>query len=190
MTTTFRRTLASAAAATALLASFSLPSFAQSAAPAAPAAASAPKPERPMHKGGDRMEHMKQRIAKLKADLKLTPAQEGAWNTYTAALKPAERPQRMQHDREAFAKLTTPQRIDKMRELRAQRAAEGDRRGEATKAFYAQLDASQQKTFDAATLHMGHPGMHRHDGPGHGPRDHGRKHGDQRPAPAAPPAAQ
>ncbi|HBY35801.1 MAG TPA: hypothetical protein DEH65_12615, partial [Delftia acidovorans] len=99
MTTTFRRTLASAAAATALLASFALPSYAQTAAAAAPAAAAtttAPKPDRAMHKHGDRMEHMQQRIAKLKADLKLTPAQETAWNTYAATFKPGERPQRME----------------------------------------------------------------------------------------------
>lgn len=178
MTTTFRRTLASAAAATALLASFALPSYAQTAAPAAPAAATTPKPERPMHKPGERREHMQQRIAKLKADLKLTPAQETAWNTYAATFKPGERPQRM--EREDFAKLTTPQRIDKMREMRAQRAADADRRSEATKAFYAQLDASQQKTFDAATLHKGHPGHH---GMGHGPR-HDHKSGQARPAPA------
>lgn len=181
MTTTFRRTLASAAAATALLASFALPSYAQTAAPAAPAAAAtttAPKSDRAMHKHGDRMEHMQQRIAKLKADLKLTPAQETAWNTYAATFKPGERPQRM--EREDFAKLTTPQRIDKMREMRAQRAADADRRGEATKAFYAQLDASQQKTFDAATLHKGHPGHHGMD---HGPR-HDHKSGQARPAPA------
>lgn len=178
MTTTFRRTLASAAAATALLASFALPSYAQTAAPAAPAAATAPKHDRAMHKHGDRMEHMQQRIAKLKADLKLTPAQETAWNTYAATFKPGERPQRM--EREDFAKLTTPQRIDKMREMRAQRAADADRRGEATKAFYAQLDASQQKTFDAATLHKGHPGHHGMD---HGPR-HDHKSGQARPAPA------
>ena len=69
MTTTFRRTLASAAAATALLASFALPSYAQTAAPAAPAAATTPKPERPMHKPGERREHMQQRIAKLQAKL-------------------------------------------------------------------------------------------------------------------------
>jgi len=165
MTTTFRRTLASAAAATALLASFALPSYAQTAAPAAPAAATttAPKPDRAMHKHGDRREHMQQRIAKLKADLKLTPAQETAWNTYAATFKPGERPQRM--EREDFAKLTTPQRIDKMREMRAQRAADADRRGEATKAFYAQLDASQQKTFDAAIAAQGPPRP-----PRHGPR--------------------
>lgn len=181
MTTTFRRSFASAAAATALLASFALPSFAQTAAPAAPAAASAPKPDHAGHKRGDMREHMQQRIAKLKADLKLTPAQEGAWNTYAANFKPGERPPRM--EREDFAKLTTPQRIDKMREMRTRHAAEADRRGEATKAFYAQLDASQQKTFDAATLHKGHPGHHGRHGMDHGPRpDH--KPGQPRPAAA------
>jgi len=186
MTTTFRRTLASAAAATALLASFALPSYAQTAAPAAPAAATAPKPDRAMHKHGDRMEHMQQRIAKLKADLKLTPAQETAWNTYAATFKPGERPQRM--EREDFAKLTTPQRIDKMREMRAQRAADADRRGEATKAFYASLNPAQQKAFDVAMPMHGHghgkgPGMHRG-----GPRGEGHP-GMGQPSQAAPAAA-
>ena len=176
-------TLRSSFAATALLAAFALPSFAQTppAPPAGPAAGA--RPAHPMPPHGERMEHMQQHIARLKADLKLSPAQESAWNTYAAALKPAERPQRMKHDREAFAKLTTPQRIDKMREMRAQHAAEADRRGEATKAFYAQLDATQQKTFDDATRHMGPMGRMGH----HGPRPE-HKHGQHRPAPAPAPA--
>jgi hypothetical protein len=89
------------------------------------------------------MEHMKQRMEKLKADLKLTPAQQAAWTTYTQAMKPGERP--APGDREAFAKLTTPERIDKMREMRGKRMAEMDRRAEATKAFYAQLNAEQKR---------------------------------------------
>ncbi|MEG0046789.1 MAG: Spy/CpxP family protein refolding chaperone, partial [Comamonas sp.] len=117
---------------------------------------------------------------KLKTDLKLTPAQETAWNTYAATFKPGERPQRM--EREDFAKLTTPQRIDKMREMRAKRDAEMDRRADATKAFYAQLNAEQQKTFDAASLRMHHQrGEHHH---GH----HGGKPGQERPAAPAPAA--
>lgn len=187
--TRFHKTLTSTAIASALLASLSLPSFAQTTAPAAPAAATAQAA--PQHKHGqgnmedrraERMERMQQRIAKLKADLKLTPAQESAWNTYAAAMKPGERPARM--DREAFAKLTTPQRIDKMREMREHRNAEMDRRAQATKAFYAQLTAEQQKTFDAETLRM-HHGPRPHHGP------HGGKPGHERPAaPASAPAAQ
>lgn len=178
----FRQTLTGAAVATALLASMSLPSFAQTTAPATDAAATtqtAPAHHKAHHgdKRGDRMEHMKQRIEKLKTNLKLTPAQETAWTTYAASMKPTERPARM--DREAFAKLTTPQRIDKMREMREHRHAEMDRRADATKAFYAQLNADQQKTFDAETLRMHHGFGH------HGPRGHhGGKPGADRPAPA------
>ena len=174
--TRFHRTFTSAAIASALLASLSLPGFAQTTAPAAATAQAAPQHKHgqgnPADRRAERMEHMQQRIAKLKADLKLSAAQESAWTTYAAAMKPAERPARM--DREAFAKLTTPQRIDKMREMREHRNAEMDRHAEATKAFYAQLTAEQQKTFDAETLRM-HHGF----GPRHGPRD------GKAPAPAA-----
>lgn len=180
--TRFRQTLTGAAVATALLASLSLPSFAQTAAPAEqPAAAQkAPDPHKQQRgdKHGDRMEHMKQRMEKLKADLKLTPAQQAAWSTYTEAMKPGERPARS--DREAFAKLTTPERIDKMREMRAKRNAEMDRRAEATKAFYGQLNAEQQKTFDSASVHMHRP----HDQLHHG--HHGDKPGQERPAAPTP----
>ena len=180
--TRFRQTLTGAAVATALLASLSMPSFAQTAAPADKAVATtqaAPAPHKHHHgeKRGNRMEHMKQRMEKLKTDLKLTAAQEGAWTTYTEAMKPGERPAR--GDREEFAKLTTPQRIDKMREMRAKHSAEMDRRAEATKAFYAQLNADQQKTFDSATLRM-HKGHGKHHGHRHGGAHPGHDH----PAPA------
>lgn len=176
--TRFRQTLTGAAVATALLASLSMPSFAQTAAaPADKAVATQAAADHHKHqrgdKRGDRMEHMKQRLEKLKAELKLTPAQEGAWTTYTEAMKPGERP--APGDREAFAKLTTPQRIDKMRELRAKRSAEMDRRGEATKAFYTQLNADQQKTFDSAAMRM-HKGHGKH---------HGARPGQDAAAPAA-----
>ena len=163
--TRFRQTLTGAAVATALLASLSLPSFAQTSAPAEQPAAAQKAPEPHQHqrgdKRGDRMEHMKQRMEKLKAELKLTPAQQAAWATYTQAMKPGERP--APGDREAFAKLTTPERIDHMRELRTERNAQAERRAEATKAFYATLTLAQQKTFDAQTLQ-------------YGARHHGKQH--------------
>ena len=177
--TRFRHTLSSAAIASALLATLSLPSFAQQA-PSTPEGAS-PMPHQQWNgvKRAQRMEHMKQRLDKFKADLKLTSAQQPAWDAYIAAMKPGERPSRM--DRQEFAKLTTPQRLDKMREMRTQRNAEMDRRAEATKAFYAQLDAGQQKTFDAQSLRM----MHRPDHPmRHGKHPHGGKPGQEKPAAA------
>ena len=99
------------------------------------------------------------RLAALKAKLKLTPAQEGAWTTYTAAMKPPADllAKRAEHDE--LAKLPTPERIDKMKALRNQHMADMtaamDKRGDATKAFYATLTPEQQKTFDAAAVRHG-----------------------------------
>jgi Spy/CpxP family protein refolding chaperone len=111
-----------------------------------------------------------QRMAELKKDLQLTPTQEAAWTQFTNAMRPpASMPQRP--DREAMARLTTPERIDQMQALHKQRQAEMDRRAEATKAFYASLTPDQKKKFDAQTArHMGgrhHGGQGGHGGPGH-----------------------
>ena len=111
------------------------------------------------------------RQAALKAKLQVTPAQESAWTSFTAAMQPpvgmgqrATSGQRAEFDR-----LTTPQRIDKMREMRTQRMttmnAAMEKRGEATKSFYAALSPEQQKVFDAETLRMGgRGGRHHHEG--------------------------
>lgn len=114
---------------------------------------------------------MAKRQAALKAKLKITPAQEGAWTAFTAAMQPAarmgERPGAEQ--RAEFDKLNTPARIDKMRAMRTQRMADMnaamDKRGDATKAFYAALSPEQQKTFDAEHMKMGQRhGRGRHEG--------------------------
>ena len=107
-------------------------------------------------------EHMGQRVADIKAKLKLAPEQEGAWNAYIAAMKPPadiKRPDRAEID-----KLSTPERLDRMRDLRQQRDAEMDRRDAATRAFYATLSAQQKKTFDA------NAGRPMHQRPPQGPR--------------------
>lgn len=104
---------------------------------------------------------MAKRQAELKATLKITPAQEGAWTTFTAAMQPparmGERPTPGQ--RAELGNLSTPERIDKMRIMRSQRMtdmnAAMEKRGEATKTFYAALSPEQQKTFDAEHLKMG-----------------------------------
>ncbi|MFT4266785.1 MAG: Spy/CpxP family protein refolding chaperone [Xenophilus sp.] len=144
------------------------PAQAQGAAPARPPAD---------HKRFEReQQHRAERLAALKGKLKLDASQEGAWATYTAALQPpadAKPPQRP--DRAEFAKLTTPERLDRLQARQAERAAEFAKRADATKAFYAQLSPAQQKTFDAESLHFGPPpgGPHdpHHGGPRHQPRD-------------------
>jgi protein CpxP len=68
--------------------------------------------------------------------------------------------------------LTTPQRIDKMKEMRTQRMADMsaamDKRGEATKTFYAALTPDQQKVFDAQHARHGHHEGQSHRGQGRG----------------------
>jgi hypothetical protein len=107
---------------------------------------------------------MDKRHAALKAQLKLTPAQEPAWAAFMEAHKlPAGKMGRP--DMPDMSKLTTPERIDKMKEMRAQRmsemAAAMDQRGAAAKTFYAALTPEQQKLFDAHE-------MRGHDRKGHG----------------------
>ncbi|ART46738.1 MULTISPECIES: Spy/CpxP family protein refolding chaperone [Acidovorax] len=168
-------------AAAAMMAAFALPVLAQPAPSAPPAAgASAEQARKPGDRQERRQAHMAQRIDALKAQLKLTPAQEPAWTAFTAAMQPGERPARLDRtmDRSEMEKLTTPERIDRMRAQRAQHAAEADRRGEATKTFYAALTPEQQKTFDAQAQPMRGKGGHRGDW-GHGHGEHGH-HGGMR----------
>ena len=123
-----------------------------------------------------KMEQMvARRAADLKAKLKITPAQESAWTAYTAAMKPSASWQDKRVDRAELDKVTTPERIDKMRALRAERTAEMnaamDKRDEATKTFYAALNADQKKVFDADHSRMGqHASRGGRQGP-MGPRD-------------------
>ena len=141
-------------------------------APTSPAAAAGPHGSHRMmgrHDPAAMQAWMAKRQAEMKAKLKITAAQEGAWTSFTAAMQP---PARMMGERPTAGqpaeldKLSTPERIDKMRAMRTQRMtemnAEMDKRGEATKTFYAALSPEQQKIFDAEHRKMG-----RHGGAGH-----------------------
>ncbi len=107
---------------------------------------------------------MEQRQKALKAQLKLSTDQEPAWTAFAAAHQPRSD---MMKGRQAamadLAKLTTPERLDKMKELRAQRMSEMtvamDQRAEATKTFYAVLTPEQKKVFDAQTMMGSGAGM-------------------------------
>lgn len=109
----------------------------------------------------ERTEMRTQKMAVLKANLKLSPQQEAAWNDFVG-----QRQAQMQQggvDRKAkhaeFAAMTTPQRLDKMLEMSEMRREKMVARAEATKAFYAQLSPAQQSVFDAQAKtyrHRGH----------------------------------
>lgn len=125
----------------------------------------------------ERMQQRKaQHLAELKTQLQITPAQEAAWAAFANTVQSHKWAPGM--NRQDMAQLTTPERIDRMRALRAERAAEADRHGDATKALYAALTPAQQKTMDEQTLRhhrkgngkrmgrgdqggMHHHGMHR-----------------------------
>jgi protein CpxP len=111
------------------------------------------------HRDPARMQaRMDKFAAELKARLKLTPAQEGAWTTLLAAHKMPADVMAKRPDPDALEKLSTPERLERMKALRSQHMAAMDQRDEATKVFYAALTAEQQKVFDASTMpHHGRP---------------------------------
>lgn len=122
-------------------------------------------------KRAERMARMQQRMAErqaaLKAELKITAEQEPAWNAFVARTAPEARPAR-QGPREDWSQLTTPQRLDKMAAMKAERDSRMTQRHDAIKSFYAVLNAEQQKVFDAKQMQ----GFQRAGMKGHGKKHH------------------
>ena len=166
----------------AALAGLAAPSFAQPGPGAGPGpgpmAEQAQRPRMRSMTPEQREQYMLKRAEAFKQRLQLTPAQEPAWNNFVQSMKPSTQ---ALLDMQGMDKLSTPERIDRMRAMRAQRDAEMDRRGDAVKGFYAQLTAEQQKIFDAEGTRMygyGQRGAkqgwgmhhhHYHHGYGYGP---------------------
>lgn len=105
-------------------------------------------------------EHMDQRAKRMHDALKITPAQEGAWQAYISALK-SNMPQRGQFDRTAFKQMPAPERMEKRIEMSRTHIDRMEANLAATKTFYAQLTPEQQKLFDEKAGRFGH---HRHHG--------------------------
>jgi Spy/CpxP family protein refolding chaperone len=93
-----------------------------------------------------RGERLEQHHKSLLAILKLTPAQEPAWKK----LLEAERPQPRLDPAKAedLAKLTMPERADKMLELMKEQQLQLTQHAAALKEFYATLTPEQKKGFD------------------------------------------
>ena len=100
--------------------------------------------------------HMEKRQAELKAKLHLAAGQEAAWNTFVQSMKPPAKPLAQHMDRDELAKLSTPERLDKMNAAHEAniKAMETHmkQRNDATREFYSHLSAEQQKVFDTETL--------------------------------------
>jgi len=98
-----------------------------------------------------------QRVAKLHDELRITPAQENAWNAFVASMKPAHRAGDRQHgDRAAMASLSAPERAQKMIERHKQRTVFMEQRLAALNSFYSVLSPDQKKVFDEKAARMQH----------------------------------
>jgi hypothetical protein len=108
--------------------------------------------------------YMEKRLARLHEALKLSPAQEPAWNVFAGKSKP--QPMAARPDFEALSKLPTPERLDRMQALSKERQEHMATRTAAVKEFYAQLNAEQQKLFDAEFMQSMRGGRHGKGHPG------------------------
>jgi periplasmic protein CpxP/Spy len=142
--------------ASCVLAIASMQAMAQNA-PASPAGP-AQKQEQ-MHKR--HQDHMQKRMGELKAKLALRADQEASWSQWQADLQSGMQ-HRPEHDRRAMDKLTTPERIDRMQAMHAERSQHMQKVAQSTKQFYAKLDAVQQKTFDEQSARHMRGGMREH----------------------------
>ena len=114
-------------------------------------------------------EHMAQMDKDMHTILRLRPDQETAWRAFRDAMHPMDMPAKMMAAPQG--PQTTPQRLDAMNRMAAERQAGHAKMEAATRAFYAALSTEQQAVFDA--LHRMHgPGMMKHGGPGGGGPHH------------------
>ena len=109
-----------------------------------------------------RSERHQKHLNELKVFLQLQASQESAWNAFETAMKTSmKRP--TNHSMAEMEKLSTPERIDKMMAIKAERDLEITKRMDASKTFYATLTPAQQKVFDTQTqkfLNRGPMGHH------------------------------
>ncbi|HEY5800003.1 MAG TPA: Spy/CpxP family protein refolding chaperone [Burkholderiaceae bacterium] len=148
-------------------------------APVAPAAAAAPAAPH-MHRGqrGEHMQRMRmkpeqrqarmaERRTRLHDALKLSPAQEPAWNAFVAqAMTPGQhKAGDFKARRAEMAALPLPQRMERRVEMMKVRHQRATSRLIALKSFYAALHPEQQKVLEAAMQRRG--GKHGMRG-GHG----------------------
>jgi protein CpxP len=95
-------------------------------------------------------EHVAKRQAELHDALKLTRAQEPAWNAFANATRPAPRANRP--DRAAWASMPAPARMEKMIAMSKERTARMESQLSALNTFYAVLTPEQKKVLDQNTL--------------------------------------
>jgi hypothetical protein len=92
-------------------------------------------------------------LIRLHDDLHLSPDQDPAWRTYTTAIAPtAAMQQRHRSSGDLLPLVPTPRRIALIEANLGYDQADFRRQSAAVLAFYNQLTADQQRTFDRETL--------------------------------------
>ena len=120
-----------------------------------------------------RAENRAKRLQELKVFLQLQDNQDAAWSSFYAVMqKPMVKAERLKP--EELEKLSTPERIDKMMAVKAERDSQMNQRMSAIKTFHASLNTQQQKVFDTHALAaMKRLGMNQeHRGDHHGKMHH------------------
>ena len=92
------------------------------------------------------------RLDKLKTELKLTSAQQGAWQRYASFVREQAKQRREQFEkmREQTPPARTPERLDRMSEHMQEHMKAMEAMKEETRRFYDGLSESQKATFDQA----------------------------------------
>ena len=106
-------------------------------------------------------EMMEHRMQRLHDHLALTAPQEPAWTEFHTQMKPAD--EAPLPDFEALEKLPAPERMTRKLALMKTHQTWMESRIPVVTAFYQQLTAAQQKTFDSEFMHFGHA-HHPHGG--------------------------
>jgi Spy/CpxP family protein refolding chaperone len=125
--------------------------------------------------------------AQLHDKLKITAAQESAWKTFIDKTTPQRPDPAARPNKEDWAKLTTPERLDRRLDMMKKGQARAEQHIAATKEFYAALSPEQQKTFDAEFAKMERHRFERRHGPmgeHKGPHKGDKPAADGAPAPA------
>lgn len=110
------------------------------------------------------------RLDSLHAALRIKPEQEPAWQKWAATVKAAPQNWKEKHpNTPTLAKMTVPERLEKMVDFAKERLARLEERLAETKAFYDVLTPEQQQTFNKDFNFWPHAGHAEHpQGPGPG----------------------
>ena len=112
-------------------------------------------------------EHRAQMAKDMHVILRLRPDQEGAWQTFEAAMAP---PPMSDREHQTDTPVTTPEHLDIMHQHMEVMRSHHAKMETAIRTFYATLSPDQQQVFDAlGRMREGHRmhehGMHGHGGP-------------------------